>query len=248
MSYVTRRFSVGELIAQKYLLLHLLGRGASGEVFRARNIVAGNVLALKLLIEQTGSDSELVRRFFREARAINRIGHPNIVSVFDAGYADAVPYIAMEYLSGESLAQILDRVPRLPLAGTAAIMLQILDALAAAHKAGIVHRDLKPANVFLHASPGSLPRVKLLDFGVAKIHEDGESSINTESGMILGTPDYLSPEQITGDCEIDGRSDLFAAGALMFELLTGQRPFHGPTFVATTYRVVHEDKNDHRLR
>jgi|ERR1017187_1196641 serine/threonine-protein kinase len=240
MPFVTRSFAAGDLIAQKYLLLHLLGRGASGEVFRARNILAGNVLALKLLIEETGRDSELVQRFFREGRAINRISHPNIVSVFDAGYADAIPYIAMEYLSGESLAQVLDRIPKLPFACVAAILLKVLDALAAAHKADIVHRDLKPANVFLQACSGAPPRVKLLDFGVAKIHEDGESSIRTESGMILGTPDYLSPEQITADGEVDGRSDLFAAGSLMFELLTGRRPFHGPTFVTTTYRIVHE--------
>ena len=241
MPLVTRRFTAGELIAQKYLLLHLLGRGASGEVFRARNILAGNVLALKLLIEDAARDSELVQRFFREGRAINRIGHPNIVSVFDAGYADAIPYIAMEYLGGESLAQVLDRIPKLPFASVAAILLKVLDALAAAHKADIVHRDLKPANVFLQACPGAAPTVKLLDFGVAKIREGGESSIKTESGMILGTPDYLSPEQITADGEIDGRSDLFAAGSLMFELLTGRRPFHGPTFVTTTYRIVHED-------
>jgi serine/threonine protein kinase len=241
MAYVTRRFAAGELIAQKYLLLNLLGRGASGVVFRARNIVAGNVLALKLLIDQTDSDSEEVKRFFRQARAINRIGHPNIVSVFDAGYAEAIPYIAMEYLSGESLAQVLDRGPRLPFAAASAIMLKVLDALAAAHRATIVHRDLKPANVFLHRLPGtSLPTVKLLDFGVAKIRDESESSVRTESGMILGTPDFLSPEQITGENEVDGRADLFAAGALTFELLTGRAPFHGPTIVATTYRIVHE--------
>jgi len=240
MPFVTRRFNTGELIAQKYLLLHVLGRGASGEVFRARNILAGNVLALKLLIEETGHDSASVQRFFREGRAINRIGHPNIVSVFDAGYADAIPYIAMEYLAGESLAQVLERIPKLSFASVAAIMLKVLDALAAAHKADIVHRDLKPANIFLQACRGAAPTVKLLDFGVAKIHEDGQSSIKTESGMILGTPDYLSPEQIAGEGEVDGRADLFAAGSLMFELLTGKLPFHGPTFVATTYRIAHE--------
>jgi len=240
MPFVTRSFAVGELIAQKYLLLRLLGRGASGEVFCARNILAGNVLALKLLIDEPGRDTELVQRFLREGRAVNRIGHPNIVSVFDAGYADAIPYIAMEYLNGESLAQVLDRLKKLPFACVAAILLKVLDALAAAHKADIVHRDLKPANVFLQACTGAPPRVKLLDFGVAKIREDGELSIKTESGMILGTPDYLSPEQITADGEIDGRSDLFSAGSLMFELLTGKRPFHGSTFVTTTYRIVHE--------
>ena len=240
MPFVTRSFAAGEVIAQKYLLLQLLGRGASGEVFRARNIVAGNVLALKLLIDDPGRDLESVQRFFREGRAINRIGHPNIVSVFDAGYADTVPYIAMEYLSGESLAQVLERTHRLPFACAAAILLGVLDALGAAHKADIVHRDLKPANVFMQVCPGAPPRVKLLDFGVAKIHEDGELSIKTESGMILGTPDYLSPEQITADVEVDGRSDVFAAGSLMFEMLTGKRAFHGPTFVTTTYRIVHE--------
>lgn len=240
MSIVTRRFTVGELIAQKYLLLNLLGRGASGEVYRARNIVAGNVLALKLLMEESGRDSELVQRFFREARAINRVGHPNIVSVFDAGFADGIPYLAMEYLGGESLSRTLERTRKLELPCAVAIMARVLDALGAAHQAHIVHRDLKPANVFLQAGSGRTPVVKLLDFGVAKIREDGEASIKTESGMILGTPDYLSPEQITTDTDIDGRADLFAAGSLMFELLTGRRPFHSTSFVTTTYRIVHE--------
>ncbi len=240
MPLLTRSFSPGEVIAQKYLLLQLLGRGASGEVFRARNLLAGNVLALKLFIEDPGRDSELVRRFLREGRAINRISHPNIVSVFDAGYAEAIPFMAMEYLGGETLAQVLDRSGRLPFACVVAILLRILDALEAAHKADVVHRDLKPANVFLQVSDTGPPRVKLVDFGIAKIHEEGELSIQTESGMILGTPDYLSPEQITGSAEVDGRSDLFAAGSLMFEMLTGKRPFHGPTVVTTTYRIVHE--------
>lgn len=240
MPFVTRRFAVGELIAQKYLLLHLLGRGASGEVYRARNTLAGNILALKLLLEEAGRDSELVQRFFREARAINRIGHPNIVGVFDAGYADSIPYLAMEYLAGESLAQLLERKKKLGVAGVVGILLGVLDALTAAHKADVVHRDLKPANIFLQATASGVVTVKLLDFGVAKIHEDGDSSIRTESGMILGTPDYLSPEQITADAEVDGRSDLFAVGSVLFELLTGKRPFHGPSFVSTTFRIVHE--------
>ena len=240
MPFVTRRFAVGELIAQKYLLLHLLGRGASGEVFRARNTLAGNILALKLLIEETARDSEPVQRFFREARAINRIGHPNIVAVFDAGYADSIPYLAMEYLAGESLAQLLERKQKLSVPCAVAILLGVLDALAAAHKADVIHRDLKPANIFLQAAASGVPTVKLLDFGVAKIHDDSDSSIRTESGMILGTPDYLSPEQITADNEVDGRSDLFAVGSVLFELLTGKRPFHGPSFVATTFRIVHE--------
>jgi serine/threonine protein kinase len=240
MPFVTRRFAVGELIAQKYLLLHLLGRGASGEVFRVRNTLAGNILALKLLMEETGRDSELVQRFFREARAINRIGHPNIVAVFDAGYADTIPYLAMEYLAGESLAQLLERKRTLSVPCTIAILLGVLDALAAAHTADVVHRDLKPANIYLQTTASGVPTVKLLDFGVAKIHEEGDTSIRTESGMILGTPDYLSPEQITADTEVDGRSDLFAVGSVLFELLTGKRPFHGPSFVSTTFRIVHE--------
>lgn len=244
MPLVTHRFNVGEVIAQKYLLLNLVGRGASGEVFRSRNILAGNVLALKLLMEDASRNATLVQRFFREARAINRVGHPNIVSVFDAGFADGIPYLAMEYLAGESLGQVLERMHKLSLPCAVAIMLKVLDALEAAHRAQIVHRDLKPANVFLRSNANSAPTIKLLDFGVAKIREEGEGSIRTESGMILGTPDYLSPEQITSDREIDGRSDLFSAGSLLFELVCGQRPFHGQTFVTTTYRIVHEPAPD----
>jgi serine/threonine protein kinase len=241
MPSVSRRFAAGELVAQGYLLLDLLGRGATGEVFRARDLADGCVLAVKLLVEQNGSDAETVQKLFREARAINRIGHPSIVSVVDFGYDDGIPYLAMEYLGGESLAQILERSRRLPPPCVAAVMLRVLDALAAVHKANIVHRGLRPANVFLQASAGFAAKVKLLDVGIGRLREDGGNAIRTASGMLGESLDYLSPEQIAGDREIDGRSDLFAAGAMMFELLTGKRPFHGPTFVATTYRILHED-------
>ena len=240
MGFVIRRFSSGELIDKKYLLMGSVGRGASGEVFQARNLLAGNLLALKLLVEEQRGDTATVQRFFREARAINRVGHPNIVQVFDAGFAESTPYIAMEFLSGESLARLLERKKRIDLASAAAILACVLDALAAAHKVNIIHRDLKPANIFLAAGPGKTVVVKLLDFGVAKMRDLGEESLCTSSGLILGTPDYLSPEQVTAESDLDGRSDLFAAGVLFFELLTGKRPFASPSFVTTTYRIVHE--------
>jgi len=240
MGFIIRRFSSGELIDKKYLLMGSVGRGASGEVFQARNLLAGNLLALKLLVEEQRGDTTTVQRFFREARAINRVGHPNIVQVFDAGFAESTPYIAMEFLSGESLARLLDRKKKIDLPSAVAILVSVLDALAAAHKVNIIHRDLKPANVFLATRPGKPVVVKLLDFGVAKMRELGEESLRTSSGLILGTPDYLSPEQVTADSDLDGQSDLFAAGVLFFELLTGKRPFGSTSFVTTTYRIVHE--------
>jgi serine/threonine protein kinase len=233
-----RKLDVGTLVAGKYRLQERLGGGGMGEVFRATHELAGRVVALKLLRHDYAGDADLTRRFFQEAQAVNKIRHPNIVDVFDAGLAEQGPYVAMEYLEGASLAQALSRVGRVNLPTALAVVLPMLDALDGAHRHGIVHRDLKPENVFL-VIVGDDVRVKLLDFGIAKVLDQPGTSPRTNTGVIFGTPDYLSPEQASGEGTLDGRSDVFAVGTVLFELLTGKRPFEAPTAVATAYRIVH---------
>lgn len=228
----------GLVVAGKYRLAERLGGGGMGEVFRAENMLAGRPVALKLLRGELAEDKDLTRRFFQEAQAANKISHPCIVDVIDAGFAETGPYIAMELLDGESTAAALARLGRLPLEGAVAVGLAVLSALDAAHRAGIIHRDLKPENVYLHRAPSGVS-VKLLDFGIAKVLEPIGPTPRTHTGVVFGTPDYLSPEQATGEGVLDGRSDLFAVGVLLFELITGERPFRAATAVATAYKVVH---------
>ena len=209
-----------------------------GEVFRAEHAFAGRMVAIKLLRPDLASSEDLARRLFFEAQAVNKIRHPNIVDVIDAGVADEGPYIVMEYLHGTSLAVAIEKEGHLDAASAVAIAVPVLNALEAAHVEGIVHRDLKPGNVFLAAGKSG-PIVKVLDFGIAKAL--GASAGHTSTGLVLGTPDYLSPEQATGDSYVDGRSDVFSAGTVLFEMLTGKRPFEAPAAIATAYRIVHAD-------
>jgi serine/threonine-protein kinase len=206
-----------------------------GEVFRAEHQYAGREVALKLLRSDFASDPDLTRRFFQEAQAVNKIRHPNIVDVLDAGLSEEGPYVVMEILEGSSLSAALARVGRFDVSAALAVILPMLHALDSAHRQGIVHRDLKPENVFLSRTPSGIV-VKLVDFGIAKVLG---SSTNTNTGVVFGTPDYLSPEQASGEGIIDGRSDLFAVGIVLFELLSGMRPFEAPSAVATAYRIVH---------
>src|SRR5262249_34186987 len=181
-------------------------------------------------------------RFFQEAQAASRIRHPNVVDVIEAARSDHGPYIAMEYLEGESVGAVLRRHGRLDAEATVATLVPVLEALGGAHPGGVIHRALKPENAFYAAQPGgSVPVVRLLDFGIAKMLDPVEPSPRTRTGVVFGTPDYLSPEQATGETPLDGRSDLFAVGVLFYELLTGSRPFRAPTAVATAFKVVHAE-------
>jgi len=211
-----------------------------GEVFRAEYLTTGRSVALKILRPDLSQDENVTRRFFQEAEAANKIRHPNIVDVIDAGFSDSGPFLAMELLVGESTGQTLARLGKLPLEAVVAIALNVLNALEVAHREGIIHRDLKPENVYLHSPPdAAAPTVKLLDFGIAKVLEPLGPTPRTHTGVVFGTPDYLSPEQANGEYWLDGRSDFFALGVLMFELLTGMRPFRAATAVATAFKVVH---------
>jgi serine/threonine-protein kinase len=234
--------SPGVLLDNKYRLAERIGGGGMGDVFRAEPTVPGRSVAIKFLHHELAQNSDLSQRFFQEAQAVSRIRHTNVVEVIDAGVGEMGPYIVMEYLDGESVGAALLRVGRFDIDAAVGTCIPVLEALDAAHRAGVIHRDLKPENVFLafEASRG-VATVRLLDFGIAKMMDNSGPSPRTRTGVVFGTPDYLSPEQATGDVPLDGRSDLFAVGVLLFELLTGSRPFRGPTAVATAFRVVHAE-------
>ncbi|MBK9033859.1 MAG: serine/threonine protein kinase [Myxococcales bacterium] len=208
----------------RWRLARVLGEGGMGRVYLAVQPAIGSRVAIKVLSEACARDRELVDRFFAEARAVNLVRHEHIVGVLDLAWLDdGRPYIVMEFVDGETLGALVRRRP-LPVAAVAALMAEVLSALAAAHAIGIVHRDLKPDNVLVTAAG----HAKVLDFGIAKLApqlQRGDSP-RTATGALLGTPDYMAPEQVAGGA-IDGRTDLYALGALIYECVTGQRPFAG---------------------
>jgi serine/threonine-protein kinase len=217
----------------RYELLEELGRGAMGVVYTARDPIIDRVVALKTIdFALTGAAAaSFEQRFFQEARAAGRLNHPNIVTIYDAGQADGVAYIAMEYLDGTSLRQLLDDQP-LGLARAVEIAGQVARGLAYAHEQGVIHRDIKPANIIVLRNK----RPKITDFGIARLSEaDGRS------GERAGSPKYMAPEQIRADATIDGRADLFSLGAVLYEMLTGQAPFTGETVHAIMEQVLGAD-------
>jgi serine/threonine-protein kinase len=223
----------GRILGDRYRIVSRLGQGGMGSVYLAEHVALGKRMAVKVLRPEYSRDEELLRRFQHEARAASQIGQENIVQVFDFGHTpEGEAYFVMEALDGESLARMLHRDGPLPLARALPIFLQICRALSAAHHRGIVHRDLKPENVFvLRRSDGS-DFVKVLDFGIAKGPGAPDAKRVTRAGSIIGTPEYMSPEQAAA-ASIDQRSDVYAFGVLAYETLTGRLPFDGDTPLAT---------------
>jgi eukaryotic-like serine/threonine-protein kinase len=224
---------VGRIVSHKYLVLGQLGTGGMGTIYDCENLSLGRRVALKVLNPAYKTRTEAVGRFEREARAAARIGHPNIIDVLDMGHTeDHVPYIVMERLDGEDLFSLLDRSGPLQPALAVDILNQVLSALGAAHAAGIVHRDLKPDNIFLARRGPRADFVKILDFGIAKFNDvvESESKRLTRDGSVLGTPSYMSPEQAAGSREIDPRSDLYTAGVLLYEMLSGSLAYPGENY------------------
>ncbi len=219
-----------------YRVLRLLGAGGMGEVYAAEDERLGRQVALKVIREQPDDDSAR-RRFWREARAAAAVTHPNVCQIFDVGETGGEAWLAMELLEGEALSARLAR-GALPVSEAVPLELGVLGALQALHARGLVHRDLKPSNVFLTPSG-----VKLLDFGLARpVAGAGEGATATEltqAGALVGTPQYMAPEQLRGQ-PLDGRSDVFAAGALLFEMLAGRKAFEGRTLFEVTHAVLHE--------
>ena len=216
---------IGAVIGQRYRIVELIGRGGFGDVFKAIHLGTHEPVALKILRTELHADPTTHERFTAEARMSASLKHPNTVRVFDFGTTPETDlYIAMEYLTGESLAQLLHNGARLTPQRTVHIVSQVLRSLAEAHGKRIVHRDLKPDNVVVGELAGEQDFVRVIDFGIAKFVREGQQL--TQAGAIVGTPHYMSPEQVRGEA-LDGRSDLYALGVLMFRCLTGQLPFEG---------------------
>ncbi|HUT78960.1 MAG TPA: protein kinase, partial [Polyangia bacterium] len=225
----------GTVLDGRYHLLRRLGEGGMGVVFEAEHLGLGRRLAVKVLHERVLDDENTVERFRREARITGGLGHPNIVGASDFGVtAEGHHYLVMDLLEGESLARRIERGP-LPSGELARIVAEICDGLAAAHAAGVIHRDLKPDNVYLTPTGA-----RILDFGIAKrTGLDSEDQALTRTGHICGTVDYISPEQIRG-LSHDPRSDIYAAGVIIYEALTGEPPFHGRTVGETLHKVIND--------
>jgi tRNA A-37 threonylcarbamoyl transferase component Bud32/tetratricopeptide (TPR) repeat protein len=219
----------------KYEIVHHIGKGAMGHVYKAHDTILDRDVALKVMVANIVDDPELKQRFEREARAVARMTHPNVVMVFDLGnHTDGSPFIAMELLDGQDLQKAVRQRPPMTVDRKVAIIVQVLQGLAHAHQAGIVHRDIKPANIFIQKDG----QVKIMDFGVARF----TTASMTGTGNIVGTADYMSPEQVKGS-KVDGRSDVFSVGCMLFELTAGRRPFHSDNLMAIFYKITHEEAN-----
>ncbi|MCA9597153.1 MAG: serine/threonine protein kinase [Myxococcales bacterium] len=218
---------IGVVIAGRYRIIEPLGRGGMGVVYRVEHARIGKLMALKLLTGELSRDTEVVARFKREALMVSKLSHPNTVQVFDFGTSDGLTYLAMEYLRGEDLGRVIRREGHLTPQRTAKIIIQVCSSLGEAHRLDIIHRDLKPENVFILEGQAGGDLVKVLDFGLAKLRESAELGEVTSRGAIVGTPYYMSPEQIRGEAA-DQRSDIYSLGALMHMCLTGEPPFDAP--------------------
>ena len=232
---------VGSVIGGSYRLKRVIGEGGMGTVYEAMHVRLDKRFAVKLMAPELACDDVALARFQREAAIASHLGHPHLVTVVDYGTSDTgEPYLVMDYLDGEDLHHRMRREGRLPLATTVAITRQVASALAAVHGQGVVHRDLKPANVFLVRVPDEADFVKVLDFGVSKIK--AAHTRLTNSAHVLGTPEYMSPEQATGMLdEIDHRADQWSLACMAWEMLCGRPPFAGEGLVGVLYQVVNAD-------
>jgi serine/threonine protein kinase len=235
----------GQLLAGKYEVEFVLGRGGMGVVVAARHLELGQRVAIKLMLADAASDPIAAERFLREARANVALSSEHVCRVIDVGRLETrAPYLVMECLGGEDMARRLARQGPMPIAVAVDLMLQACDAVAEAHALGIVHRDLKPANLFVTTSRDGAPLVKVLDFGISKTGGgagDGVQQDLTATGVSMGSPGYMSPEQVRNTKDVDARSDIWALGVILYEILTGVSPFLGETLGATFAKIVTDD-------
>ena len=220
---------LGKIVDGRYRVIEVIGRGGMGVVYRVEHLRMGKVAAMKVLHRDLASDPDVIARFEREAAAVSKLHHPHTVQVFDFGTANGALYLIMEFVRGLDLSSIISRDGPLPWSRAAPLLVQICGALQEAHELGIVHRDLKPENVLITRTHGR-DYAKVLDFGLAKLEQPATPTTATDQQQIVGTPYFMSPEQIRGD-EVDARSDIYSLGALMFEVLTGEHVFTGSTAV-----------------
>jgi len=221
----------------RYRVLERLGRGGMATVFKAHDPGIGRDVALKFLHASLCEDPECRVRFLREARAAGGLSHPNIVTVHDVGEIEGRPYMAMEFLQGDVLADVMKPGRPLPVREVVAMGIQLANALGYAHEHGIVHRDIKPGNIIRLRGADT---IKVTDFGIAHMDAPGAGEQRTRVGDVLGTPQYMSPEQTRGE-KLDGRSDLFTVGVVLYQMLTGQRPFQGDSLVALAVKIANEE-------
>ena len=222
----------GELFANRYQVIRVVGRGGMGRVYKARDRELGEDVAIKMLHrEMLSGDPTMIDRFKTEIRLARRISHRNVVRTHDLGEVDGAYYVTMEYVEGITLRDLIDMRGHLPVAATLGIAQQLAASLEVAHEQGIIHRDVKPQNLLLDAD-GVL---KVMDFGIARLAD--RTSALTQAGMVIGTPAYMAPEQLL-DEEVDARSDLYAAGVVLYECLTGALPFEGSSPIALIAKVL----------
>jgi len=230
----------GRVIGGNFKVEAFMGAGGMGAVFRARQLSLDREVAVKILLAPLAMEREMLERFQREARAASNIGHPGIVQVIDMGYLpEGPPYMVMELLQGEDLRTKISREGALSAHLAVPLMLQTCDALQAAHEKGIVHRDMKPDNLFLVYRGGAMPTIKILDFGLSKIKSADRKLTNT--GTLLGTPNYMAPEQVRGSDEVDHRADIYAAGIILYEMLTGRIAYDGPSVQSVLVAIMTQD-------
>ena len=237
---------IGASLAGRYLIVRRIGEGGMGAVYEAKHTVIGKRVAVKVLLEKFHSNRDLVARLLQEARLASSIGHENIVDVTDFGTTDdGRSFVVMEFLDGEPLAQLVMREAPLPVERSLRIAHQVASALGAAHAKGIYHRDVKPENVYL-VKRGDADFVKVVDFGISKAVKQGgedpaESYRLTHTGLLLGTPLYMSPEQARGEDDLDHRVDVWALGVMLYECLTGEVPFHANNYLGIISQVLTRD-------
>jgi serine/threonine-protein kinase len=229
----------GRVIGDRYGVTAVIGEGGMGVVYEAEHLAIGKLVAVKVLHPRHAKDPEAISRLRHEARVAGTLGHPNICAIYDMGRLDdGSPYLVLERLHGETLAQRLARGGRLETADMVDVMLQVLSALAAAHQRGVVHRDLKPDNIFLSRRDGMRPVPKLLDFGISRADDIDDTVADRNGTLDAGTPYYMAPEQARGDRQFDARVDLWSAGVVLYEGLTGRRPFAARNYNALLVEIL----------
>ena len=232
---------VGTLLNRRYKLTALIGQGGMADVYRGEDIKLHKQLAVKVLSPEQQRKASVVERFLLEARAASRVRHPHVVDITDFGVTpERLTFFAMEYLDGEDLQDTLRREGTLEWERARDVTLQILDACQAAHVAGLIHRDMKPHNCFRITRDGNPDYVKLIDFGLAKLQDADATGGLTGTGVIMGTAHYMSPEQGMGS-KVDHRCDIYAVGAMMFQMLTGQVPYDGHSAMSILYKHIHAE-------
>ncbi|HSY38501.1 MAG TPA: serine/threonine-protein kinase [Polyangia bacterium] len=229
---------IGEVVGGKYRIVRLLAKGGMGVVYEAQHTVVRRRFAIKFLRRDLSERRDILTRFQHEAEAAGALENHNVMAAIDFGISDdGAPYIVMEYLVGESLAALLEREGRMPVSRAADLIAQAGRGVAAAHEIGIVHRDLKPHNLFVCRREDGTDLLKVLDFGVAKLQAIDEASAATRTGMVLGTAAYMSPEQARGDRTVDGKTDVYALGAILYELVSQKRPHPGDSQNAILHHI-----------